>query len=312
MVFRKSFGKNNSLDMQEVLMSPIRSLDSCVVNSIARIAPEKFNELESFRIKHSPCAVFTNGQLFKFRVDTKTNEIKLPTKALEYLWCSCYFFYVVYQEYCKAINSNSDTFDLTGNPRSDLALKLYKWGYEQMHSKDLLIWPEDYPRPAAYSGNTDENCLVADELYLSAVAWILHHEMAHIYCAHISPPLNDEHSRAQEKEADKSATQWVLSGILEEDVLRKRGLGVAIAALVITSQDILLGEFKETTHPKSFQRLYDVLVEYFKEEDHLVYAFCTIICHIHMAFAEIPIIKDDSDTWKGNFESCLVVLSRLK
>lgn len=99
---------------------------------------------------------------------------------------------------------------------------------------------------------------------------------------------------------------------MEEDVLRKRGLGVAIAALVITSQDILLGEFKETTHPKSFQRLYDVLVEYFKEEDHLVYAFCTIICHIHMAFAEIPIIKDDSDTWKGNFESCLVVLSRLK
>ncbi len=239
-------------------MSPIRTLDSDLLNSVARIAPEKVGVLDSFRVVHDPCAVFTNDQKFSFRVNTESKEIKLPTAALEYLWCACYAFYVIYQGYCAANQSLADEFNLNGNERTRGALSLYEWGMEQLHQATPKEWPSDNVKPEE-SSTAEENIAVANELYLCATAWILHHELSHILHGHKNEPLNDEESRAQEKEADKSATAWILDGISDEAVLNKRGLGVAIATLVLTAQYILTGEFKETTHPKSFERLYDAI-----------------------------------------------------
>jgi hypothetical protein len=292
-------------------MSPIRMLDSAVINSIARIAPEKFDDLENFRLTHDPTFVFTNDRNFSFRVNTNSKEIKIPTVALEYLWCACYAFYVIYQECCNANQTGVDQFDVNANVRSRTALQLYAWGNSQLHRDSPIEWPNDNPKPASGREGAQEDCLVADELYLCSVAWILHHELAHIRHNHPSESLNEEESRRHEKKADQSATSWVLEGITDEAVLRKRGLGVAIATLVLTAQDMLLGEYKETTHPKSFQRLYDAISSYFMESDHLIYAFSTVICHLHMRIAGIPIFINDNETWKKNFETCLVELSRL-
>lgn len=292
-------------------MTPIRALDSDLVNSVARIAPEKVNELDTFRLNHDPCAIFTNDTKFSFRVNTQSKEIKLPTAALEYLWCSCYAFYALYQEYCAANQGTATQFDINGSNRSQTAFSLYKWGIEQLGQNPSKEWPSDLPAPVTDSIDADEDIKVANELYLCSASWIIHHEFAHIYCGHKNKPINDEESRAQEKEADDSATKWILEGVSDEAVLRKRGLGVAIAALVITAQDILAGEFKETTHPKSFQRLYDVLDNYFQDPDHLVYAFSVVICHLNMAAGGIDIEKNDDETWKENLETCLVQFSRL-
>ncbi len=291
-------------------MSPIRSLDQYLINSVARIAPEKANYLESFRIVHDPCVVFTNDQEFSFRVDTKSKEIKLPTGALEYLWCACYAFYVIYQEYSTAIQDSANEFDLNGNERTREALSLYKWGREQIQQSAPREWPTDKAKPEV-SATAVEDVTVANELYLCAVAWILHHEFAHIIHGHKNEPLNNEESRIEETKADESATKWILEGIYDEADIKKRGLGVAIATLVLTAQDILVGEFKETTHPRSFQRLYDAICPYFKNPDHLVYAFSTVICHLNMKIGGMNIVKNDNETWKENLESCLVQFSRL-
>lgn len=292
-------------------MSPIRVLDSAVINSILRIAPERFDDLENLRLTHDPSAVFTNDPNFNFRVNTNSNEIKIPTVALEYIWCACFAFYVFYQECCNANQSGKEQFDLNENERSRTALQLYAWGNSQLNTDSPSEWPNNYPIPASGREGPEEDCLVADELYLCSVAWILHHELAHIRYKHPNDPLNEEESRRQESEADKSATSWVLESIEDEAVLRKRGLGVAIATLVLTAQDIFLGEFKETTHPKSFQRLYDAISNYFGDSDHLIYAFSTVICHLNMRIAGIPIVKNDNETWRENFETCLVEFSRL-
>ncbi len=289
-------------------MSPIRFLDEDLINSIVRIAPEKAHEIEQFRIKHNPCAVFTNDKKFSFRVNTKSKEIMLPTVALEYLWCACYAFYVIYQEYCTANNGQSHELDLNGNARTKDALSLYKWGVDQLEQDTLRDWPNDKPMP---DEGTHEDIKVANELYLCSAAWILHHEIGHIIHGHEHGPINDEQSRAQENEADKTATKWILDAVEDEAVLKKRGLGVAIAILVLTSQDILAGEFKETTHPKSFLRLYDAITPYFEDQDHIVYAFSTVICHLNMTISGMQIVKNDNETWKENLESCLVQFSRL-
>lgn len=291
-------------------MSPIRALDEDLIDSVARIAPEKADTLKKFRIEHDPCAVFTNDQKFSFRVNTESKEIKLPTAALEYLWCACYAFYVAYQEYSTANQGSASEFDLNRNERSRGALSLYKWGMEKLQQSPLKEWPSDKAKPDV-DATINEDVRVANELYLCAAAWIIHHEFAHINHGHKNEPINNEESREQETEADNSATKWVLADVADESVLKKRGLGVAIATLVLTAQDILAGEFKETTHPKSFQRLYYAICPYFQDPDHLVYAFSTVICHINMAMSGMEIVTNDDETWKENLETCLVQFSRL-
>ena len=292
-------------------MTPIRELDSDLINSVARIAPEKIDELEFFRLQHDPCAVFTNDKKFSFRVNTESKEVKLPTVALEYLWCACYAFYVLYQEYTAANQNNAIQFDANGTDRSRTAMSVYQWGIEQLSKNPREEWPSHLPAPAANTANSNCDIQIANELYLCSASWIIHHELAHIYCGHKNEPINDEESRTQEKEADDSATKWILEGVSDEAVLRKMGLGIVIAALVITTQDILAGEFRETTHPSSFKRLYGILDNYFQDPDHLVYAFSVVICHINMTVAGMDIDIDDEETWKGNLEACLVKFSRL-
>lgn len=293
-------------------MTAIRRLDSDLINSVATIAPEKIDDLEDFRIQHDPCAMFTDDEKFSFRVNTESKEIKLPTVALEYLWCACYAFYVLYQEYNTAHKKNAIQFDANGTERSREAMSLYMWGIEQLGENPSEEWPPHLPAPIANVTDPNSDIRVANELYLCSASWIIHHEFAHIYCGHKNDPVNDEESRAEEREADESATRWILEGVSDEAILKKRGLGVVIAALVMTTQDILAGEFKETTHPISFQRLYDILENYFEEPDHLVYAFTVVICHINMTVAGMSIEIDDEQTWKENLETCLVQFSRLK
>lgn len=292
-------------------MTPIRELDSDLINSVARIAPERIDELDSFRLQHDPCAVFTNDKKFSFRVNTESKVIKLPTVALEYLWCACYAFYVLYQEYSAANQDNATQFDANGTDRSRTAMSIYRWGIEQLSKKPSEEWPSYLPAPVANTANSNCDIKVANELYLCSASWIIHHEFAHIYCGHKNEPINDEESRAQEKEADDSATKWVLESVSDEAILKKRGLGIVIAALVIMTQDILVGEFKETTHPSSFNRLYGILDNYFKDPDDLVYVFSVVICHINMTFAGMDIDIDDEKTWKANLETCLIQFSRL-
>jgi hypothetical protein len=290
------------------MVSPIRILDNDLSSSVFNIAPEKNEKLDAIIKKYSPCLVFNEDKNFKIRVNTGSKEIKLPTVALEYIWCGCYFFYVIYQESCAANSKNEDEFDINGNDRTRNALSLYKWGINQISDNPYQAWPEEQVKPTL--DNCSEDIEMTNELYLCAIAWIIHHELAHIYHSHENIPLNDEYSREQEKQADQSATEWILKGVTDKNKLTKRGLGVAIATLLITSQDILAGEFKETTHPKSFKRLYDAVTLYFNDEDHLVYAFSTVICHLNMRLASMDISKSDSETWRENLERCITAFSR--
>jgi hypothetical protein len=199
---------------------------------------------------------------------------------------------------------------LLGTEELRKANSLYLWSIKQLNAPAREEWPIDLPKPEEGEA-VDEAVKVANDLYLCAGAWIIHHEFAHIYHGHENEPLNDVESRKQETEADKSATDWILSGVTDEAVLNKRGMGVAIANLVITAQDILGGEFKETTHPKSFQRLYDSITPYYSDYDHPIYAFSTVICHLNMAASGMQINKNDEETWKENLETCLFDFSRL-
>ena len=292
------------------MISPIRVLDEDIISSLLRIAPEREKELLDFRDKYDPKVVFFNKSGFSFSVNTKENQIRLPTQSLEFLWCASYVYYLIYKKYTDCQQSDKTAqFDLHGDSELRSGMDLYRWSISNLKSPDSERWLDETARPAKACSYPTEYELVADELFLSAIAWILHHEIAHIYNDHPNAPCSDCESREQEKEADRSATNWILGEEICTKKITKRGLGIAIAVLTITTQDLLSGEFKETTHPKSFERLFDALDENF-DNDHVVYAFSVIILQVHMALAGQQIDLTEDIPWKELFTNCLIQLSR--
>lgn len=297
--------------LNEKNMRPIRFLDEFLRQSISTIAIEKSKEIEKLCNENDILIHFTDDPEFCFEVfpEKKEKKVAISTITLEHLWCACYFFYVLYQEYSDFDCEVLSEFDTKKNAKINAALHLYQWSIQQIDEKEQLNWPNNELKPDNSKSGDDIN--VTNELYLCAVSWMLHHEIAHIKHGHRSEALNNQFSREEEREADTTATHHILHGVNDEKILQKRGLGVVIAILVLISQDILAGEFRQTTHPRSFERIDNAVTPYFKDPDHLVYAFSTVIFHYHMKKTQMYIEKDDNNSWKENFESCLVTFSRL-
>ncbi len=295
------------------MTSPIRALDSDIINSLLRIAPEREQELLNLKNEYEPTVLFFKEKGFSFSVDLIDNQIKLPTQSLEYLWCSSYLFYLIYRKYTECQQANElDQFDLMGDVELRSGMDLYNWSLDNLNLSDGIEWPNDLPRPAANRLQASEYESIADELFLCAIGWLLHHELAHISHQHPIKTNTLEESRAHETQADNSATTWILGNEDRPEQLLKRGMGIAVATLVLTTQDLLRGQFKETTHPRSFERLFSALDENFKDADHAVYSFSTIILQVHMALANHNIDLSEDIPWKELFEKCIIQLPRIK
>lgn len=281
--------------------SPISDLNDNVEDSWSRLVPEKLDILISKGC--SPYIVFTDDLGFSFKVTPNDRKISIAVGAQEYLWCACYTFYLVYQKYGHAQQKGQSVLDLLGDDELREAMVLYKWGYIQL--KSPTFWPNDCPMPTINPSN--EHVKVANELYLCAMGWILHHEIAHIYKNHKSTD-DDVKSRQQEDEADKSAAEFILAGIADNATINKRCLGGAIAFLVMTSKDLLSEEaaiFQENTHPKSFVRLKEVLDKYCIDKDHVAYGLCTVMIHSHMGMrGKQTTINHENKSWKEDFMDC--------
>ena len=288
--------------------SPIFELKASIEQCLERIAPEKKSEISKLYEKYEPKFCYSNIQDFSVSVDTSTSRVTMSVYTLEYLWAACYTYYLIYQKYQTANRDGASEFDLHGDSELVAVMKFYKWGQTRVtKGSNITAWVDTYPNPK----NTDSLSQVANELFLCALAWILHHEIAHVYHAHPNIAGSNEESREQEKEADASATNWIMNAVTDQAMVKKRGLGISIAILAMTAQDILSGNFDKETHPRSFERLDNALVSYFNDEDHVVYAFSTTILHVSMTLSGLPIdLGSEQDTWKDHFVNCLISLSR--
>jgi hypothetical protein len=64
------------------------------------------------------------------------------------------------------------------------------------------------PPPLDLDSDSDEH--VATELNLSAIGWMLHHEIAHVVLGHAF--IGTAFAHQEELEADHYATNWLLEG----------------------------------------------------------------------------------------------------
>lgn len=294
------------------MRSPICHLSSAINSSPFNIAPEKKHVLNALIDDNNIIISFVNEPNFKIRV-TKIegdalHKIVLPIASLEYLWAFSHFFWVFTQEYSKAQENNDENFDLAGNDRLRCSDELLTWAKTNLQTTGLEPWPEKYPKPEAYSQGSEDS-KVATEIFLCAIAWIIHHEIAHVVLQH--PLVTTAFSIQEERQADLHATDWILGDNSHSSPeLKKRTLGIVAAVLCIQSLEVNTKASSQNTHPAAYERIHYNTLRSPVGNDELIEALCTVT--LQYLFNEKNInVNVDGESFSSILGDLLYDISRL-
>ena len=229
---------------------------------------------------------FSNDSGFNIRVDMSTHEATLPVATLEYLWACAHLLWVLYQEYTAAQERLEEQLDLASRPNVCDAIDVLNWARNNQAVSGVEVWPEALPRPA--SGATGSAVSVANELFLVAIAWIIHHEIAHVRANH--PAMHRTYAVKQELEADEIATDWILDNCQDPAQRKKRELGMVTALLAMQLLDEPSGvETYVRSHPPTVERLYACLERAQVDNDGAPRAFAAVAMQWHLSQYDLSI-----------------------
>ncbi len=259
--------------MQNIM--PILALQRNITECAARISPMKAAELGKFSDDHGMSIEFTDDKKFAIRVNLVTNTIKLPVGALNYLWSATHLFIALYQAYVAAKENGQTILDTGSDSATNAAVDLFNWASGDLIVGDL-IWPNDAPRPSLTHEEGDLIHLT-NEIFLAALAWILHHERAHVELKHTGNSRGAE-SVKQELDADRSASEWVMAGCADELERQKRAFGIATGLLAMALLDSPRLKIPEVrSHPPDMERLVANLEIAQLGEENIVYSYSFVI-----------------------------------
>ncbi|NOT87697.1 MAG: hypothetical protein HOP03_05905 [Lysobacter sp.] len=271
------------------LRSPVLIFERQIAGSAFAVAPEREEELLVAAPTFS--LALSNDKGFYIRVNMSTHEAILPIATLEYLWTCAYLFWVLYQEYVDAQRRGDEQLDLSARRNVCDAIDVFNWARNNQKISGVEDWPDALPRPSR--GGVHDDVSVANELFLVAVAWIIHHEIAHIRAKH--PAMHRSYAVQQEIEADEMATDWILSGCEDSELRRKRQLGMVTALLAMQLLDEPLGaDTYVSTHPPTVERLYACLDRAQVNDDGVPRAFAAVVLQLQLAQFELSIPLDGS------------------
>lgn len=237
--------------------SPIAHLKEAIAGSPFNIAPEHTDYLVNLRDSRNIEIEMIDRPGFSIDVVLDTNLVRLPVPALEYLWACGYFLWVTTQEYQAAQMRGETQLDFERNSRLMTADTLFEWAKQNIKFPNINPWPIDLPSPQP-SPEKHSDIHVANELFLSAIAWIIHHELAHVVFQH-----SGFVSVLEEKQADVEATRRILAALDKSDPkLRKRAFGIAVALLCIQSLDAGMPRPAIETHPRAYERIWHCFERY--------------------------------------------------
>lgn len=260
--------------------SPILALQNSIAASAFNIAPERAVDLAGEPELSKLSLAISDDRGFRIRVDTSTQEVTLPIASLEYLWSCAYLFWILYQEYTKAQSAGDTQLDLSKSGAAANALDVFNWARRNLDLPGQVPWPQG-PRPlAAPAYGSAEHA--SNELFLSAVAWIIHHEIAHVRTKDSS--LGKAFSIQEERDCDHSATDWITAKCNLPEELQKRHMGMVAAIMAMQYLDEPQGSDTYVgSHPKSVERLHYCLDKACATDDSAVCAFAAVALQLHAA-----------------------------
>lgn len=295
------------------MRSPICNLNNQIAGAPFTSAPEKeplcVIQRDEFRIT----IVLVDERNFGIRVRKGENgdpEIVLPIASLEYLWAFSLYCYVLAQEYAISQNLREARFDCVGNDRLRGSFSLLEWAKQNLANSGTERWPEGAPRPRSSPQEFGDDEHVASEIFLCSLAWMLHHEIAHVVLKH--PFLSTSLSQKEERDADQFATSWLLDGLEQRDpMLRKRSFGIAIAVLCLQSLEDKAVDCLKNTHPSAHERIFSNLSAYNCGNDELIEATCCVV--LQFLFKDTDVTANvDAGTFSEILNDMLFDISRTK
>lgn len=264
------------------------------------IAPEKMNLLAPLlrEVKLYP-------QTGEFRFSTSGEYLHISDGALNLVWCSSYASWFIYQAYGRAQKRGQDVVRFDDDAKTEEAVNLYQWAIRCVRDKTFISWPEGVPRPTRTPIHGSELHL-ANEVFLTAIAWMLLHEAGHLARNH--PFLTSPRFQDEEYEADFFATDHVLGGVTDEGVRFKRSIGIVVANALILLLELINGPAPSRTHPPVEDRISRNLRGKELESNNKIHAFATALIQFHMGIVGIfPQLDEHAEFGQLVDDFCLAI-----
>jgi hypothetical protein len=254
------------------------------------VSPEKADQLAALLNKLGiTFRIDEDAETIEFRSFSKDKVLVAGTKCLARLWVHAFAYFTIFTDAVALKQLDPEaTLDLRSSDRLRKAAALLKWAVKAdmkvnlanrkgIHSA-MLSLPSELE--AVFSQEDfAEDKRFADKHAFAALAFILHHELAHIRLGHTAQqgPLSIE----LEKAADRMAAEWLLDfpGLSPRELLQRQ-LGIVIALGWLASLAVYIGHSSKT-HPPAWDRLYQVLEQYV-ESDGIPWAFGVTMLGVHL------------------------------
>jgi hypothetical protein len=158
------------------MRSPLTVLEPQIRAAVFRAAPSKAEHLAKLFDERGVTLDFVPDSGMHIHAYIEQPRIEAGWPALETLWCASYAYIALYQTRYASQQMNAHRFHI-GSHELSLGRDLYDWSLDRLKGVRAPDWPADLPLPTrAPSADFDKLVL---ELFLVAVAWILHHECGH-------------------------------------------------------------------------------------------------------------------------------------
>ncbi len=277
------------------MSSPIRHVMAHIHEAMVNIAPERRAE---FARDHAELVLeYVDDHRWICHVDVANRHVTIGRKVMEVLWAASLAYFRLYLEIQRRTGGNASIsvqFELAEVPLLKEAVDLLRWAMDSWLNSLPVPWPSNLPQPVPNPQHASD-LHVADELSLCAIAFIVHHELAHVRLNHVGKSELDS-----ERDADRAASEWILGGLADEadKEFVKRALGVAVALEALVARGIHTGVYGGTSHPRSFDRMMNTFDQHVTDGDHPVWFFLSAILKLHLDNAlhgaTIPVRPFDS------------------
>lgn len=251
----------------------------------------------------------------EFWADPGTKQINVPRKSLFRLKANAFAYYCYVDGLLAKKQGKADSG--TDN-RIAKASKLLTWAVRtdvattlrDKSAFSLGVVPNDIE--SLYQGCLKSEQLgLGEEIFQMAVAWVLHHELAHLRLPHKVPSVKIEY------EADQAATDWLLKveGLTQADLIARQ-FGIATGLGWLSALNVYVGPGSGKTHPPSGQRFVKG-IEYMTaglgNEAELPWAICQMVLHLHAQNAGFPVeAKHMEGSFKEIAANLLQVIEKAK
>lgn len=208
-----------------------------IPDAIVNIVPERAVDLRA-ELGDKRLVIDDVDTKFNAYADAATRTIGLTTNLIECLWYAAYAHLAFEADLQRQLDSNAVRIelDLAGSQSLQLAERLLVDATNAAASHTPIAPNKDYPQPKLPTGLPLTLEEQATEMALVAIAFVLHHELAHLRLGHTgNADVPPSWTLEKEKEADSAAIEMILSSPANDSETAKRVWGIGIATIFMTS-----------------------------------------------------------------------------